>query len=232
MSKNIIKGAGCCFFIEEEGEYYVLLGRDHQTQKWNDFGGSCESWESPWATAIRECKEETSCTIDPSNMEYEFKIFLRSYCCYFFRVDNLISDFDEIKKHFDINHSRFRAYFSSESYRSNRKRELDKLEDQKSTQNPGLKYRPIFTFDDKIYTFDTYDNNECYIENDEIGLFRVDDLLFSQYKHALNPRFRKILEKFRSSDVCSGFFPKLPINDIIPRQSFTPEQIFKVKVLS
>ena len=56
----VILGAGIIPISKFNNRIYFLLGRDVAYQKWSDFGGKSEKYETAIDTAVREGYEETS----------------------------------------------------------------------------------------------------------------------------------------------------------------------------
>lgn len=56
----VILGAGLIPISKLNNRVYFLLGKDLAYQKWSDFGGKSELFETPLDTAIREGYEETN----------------------------------------------------------------------------------------------------------------------------------------------------------------------------
>jgi 8-oxo-dGTP pyrophosphatase MutT (NUDIX family) len=57
-------GAGVLpYYVSPTGHVWVLLGREHYSQEWCDFGGSKEPRETPIDTAMREGWEESRAVI-------------------------------------------------------------------------------------------------------------------------------------------------------------------------
>ena len=58
-----------CIF---KNKLYFLFGKESKKEKsakgWSDFGGGCEPHETPYQTAIRECMEESSGFLNPTEL--------------------------------------------------------------------------------------------------------------------------------------------------------------------
>jgi protein-L-isoaspartate(D-aspartate) O-methyltransferase len=53
-----------CFFVTDESDHPVQLRSARNPALWQWPGGNMDPGETPWGTAVRECREETGLTLD------------------------------------------------------------------------------------------------------------------------------------------------------------------------
>jgi 8-oxo-dGTP pyrophosphatase MutT (NUDIX family) len=73
---------------------YFLFGKENELEPvesrgWSDFGGGCDSGESPYKTALREGKEESTGCLDPKELVKKgtYKLSLNTYHIFIVKMD-------------------------------------------------------------------------------------------------------------------------------------------------
>jgi len=76
-----------------KNKLYFLFGKENNNEKdakgWSDFGGGCESNETPYQTALREGKEESSGFLNPRELVKKgvYKLTHNTYHMFIVKLD-------------------------------------------------------------------------------------------------------------------------------------------------